>query len=325
MSESKIQVIRHWNLYKTIINSKNACLQSSNKLGISGGHQHVIHPFPQTSKLSPGTHVLLLADKDTKIHLIFQCKHSHQETWKLVHPKFPNIRAPNHLQAPGKMIQNVLHCTFQLFNYFSSIGLSCGLAKTARLDYTSSLIKTIPPITITKSQQRTWTYRARFHYPMWNQDHLVFWRCFWVVLFDPANSGQLCANGTGLFATQWCNYPECFTHVVTENHWLTHLHAADATKVQAQMVDSADAKQIFSISSKLWHVTPMKIPRLRVQLSFFRSRFISPRTWGTWNFGCDVIWNSTWFNCFDSKRLGFHSFLEHTMSTNLHSTLHCCT
>lgn len=129
MSESKIQVIRHWNLYKTIINSKNACLQSSNKLGISGGHQHVIHPFPQTSKLSPGTHVLLLADKDTKIHLIFQCKHSsiqhsHQETWKLVHPKFPNIRAPNHLQAPGKMIQNVLHCTFQLFNYFSRVEIS---------------------------------------------------------------------------------------------------------------------------------------------------------------------------------------------------------
>ena len=57
-------------------------------------------------------------------------------------------------------------------------GLTCGLARTARLDYISSLIKTEPPITITKTQQTTCRYRAGFHSPRWNQDHLIFWRCF---------------------------------------------------------------------------------------------------------------------------------------------------
>ena len=70
------------------LESKNniSNLKSSNNVALQG-HQHVIHPFPSDSKLSPGTH-FLLADKDTKIDLIFQrCKHSCQETcWNLEHP-----------------------------------------------------------------------------------------------------------------------------------------------------------------------------------------------------------------------------------------------
>ena len=136
MSESKIQVIRHWNLYKTLINSKNACLQSSNKLGISGGHQHVIHPFPQTSKLIPGTHVLLLADKDTKIHLIFQCKHSSIPIKKLGSwciqnfPTFGHQTICRHLAKWYKMYYTALFNYLTIFPGLKSATKTCESAES---------------------------------------------------------------------------------------------------------------------------------------------------------------------------------------------------